>query len=81
VHVIEDRDSSEADEQSVDTTKSSATRSRAATVRSVTSVILIYKTNLSPVHTVAEKCDCRRKRRDNGVDSGFTFKQSTKHTD
>jgi len=21
---------------------------------------------LSPVHTVAEKCDCRRKRRDNG---------------
>jgi len=27
----------------------------------------VYCNALSPVHTVAEKCDCRRKRRDNGV--------------
>jgi len=46
VHVIEERDSSKADEQSVYTTKSSATRSRAVTVRSVNYIISIYKINL-----------------------------------
>jgi len=29
-------------------------------------IIISSRVDLSPVHTVAKKCDCRRKRRDNG---------------
>jgi len=45
-----------------------------------------FLTTLSPVHTVAEKCDCSRKRRDNGDSRtflrqcGFSLLSRTTHT-
>jgi len=46
-YVIEERDSSKADELSVDTAKSSSSKSRSLMVWTVTSLIIIHKINLT----------------------------------